>query len=116
MKGMVLTIVDGSLKVNMQYGQIRRDGMAYIRDYESDTLSQRDTSSLTRGELEALVTWLRTEKGQRKADLKLALEANVVLCAQVKQLEGDFNIMRLRLDAKMWTIEKLDLPKELDDE
>ena len=74
--------------------------MSYVRDYENDMLSQRDISSLTRGELEALVTWLRTEKEQRKADLKLALEANVVLVAQVKQLEGDLNIMRLQRDAK----------------
>ena len=56
-----------------------------MRDYENDTLSQRDISSLTRGELEALVTWLRTEKAQRKADLKLALEANLVLCETIKQ-------------------------------
>ena len=57
--------------------------MSYVRDYEND---MKPLSSWTRGELEALVTWLRTDKVQRKVDLKLALEANVVMRAENDQL------------------------------
>lgn len=73
--------------------------MTHVRDYASDT---RPLSSYTRGELEALVMWLRGDKARITGDnltllskldtelprikqqLKEALEANVVLCEQVK--------------------------------
>jgi hypothetical protein len=73
--------------------------MSYVRDYATDTTP---LSSWTRGELEALVSWLRQEKSRALGnnltlmtkldrldiDLKFILEANVVMRAECDMLRA----------------------------